>query len=141
MPLLAEPSSNARSGPAALSTYRLLLGEAYGLAADVERVVVVGHTTLSRPVTRLLARRDVELVVVTPHADWPDPGRAATTVAGDAVLPACKLYARPSDKGTSYLMGRLGGLRVLVMPKREAEAGDHTHTLPLAEAPEREGSR
>jgi hypothetical protein len=60
---------------------------------------------------------------------------------GGAMLPACKLYARTSGKGTSYLMGRLGGLRVLVMPKREAEAGDHTHTLLLAEAPQREGDR
>lgn len=57
------------------------------------------------------------------------------------MLPACKLYARTSGKGTSYLVGRLGGLRVLVMPKREAEAGDHTHTLLLAEAPQREGDR
>ncbi len=85
VPLLAEPSSNARSGPAALSTYRLLLAS---LAPDVERVVVVGHPTLSRPVQQLLARRDVELVVTTPYAEWPDPGRAATTVAEDVVLPA-----------------------------------------------------
>ena len=87
VPLLAEPSSNARSGPAALGTYRLLLSDAAGLAADVERVVLVGHPTLSRPVSRLLARRDVELVVVSPYADWPDPGRAADVVAGDATLP------------------------------------------------------
>ena len=36
-------------------------------------------------------------------------------------------------------MGRLGGLRVLVLPKRDAEAGDYTHTLLLAEAPQRKG--
>ncbi|SDU98403.1 2-succinyl-5-enolpyruvyl-6-hydroxy-3-cyclohexene-1-carboxylate synthase [Microlunatus sagamiharensis] len=85
VPLLAEPSSNARSGPAALSTYRLLLT---ALAPDVERVVVVGHPTLSRPVQQLLSRADVELVVTTPYADWPDPGRAATTVVDDVALPA-----------------------------------------------------
>ncbi len=84
VPLLAEASSNARSGPAAFSTYRLLLA---GLAADVERVVVVGHPTLTRPVSQLLARADVELVVTTPYADWPDPGRAATTVVDDVTLP------------------------------------------------------
>jgi 2-succinyl-5-enolpyruvyl-6-hydroxy-3-cyclohexene-1-carboxylate synthase len=82
VPLLAEPSSNARRGPAALSTYRLLL--ASGLAEEVERVVVLGKPTLSRPVTRLLSRSDVELVVVSAHADWPDPGRVATLVT-DAV--------------------------------------------------------
>lgn len=85
VPLLAEASSNARTGPAALSTYRLLLAN---LAAEVERVVVVGHPTLSRPVSRLLARTDVELVVTTPYADWPDPGRSATTVVDDVELPA-----------------------------------------------------
>ena len=84
VPLLAEASSNARTGPAALSTYRLLLA---GLAAEVERVVVVGHPTLSRPVGQLLARTDVELVVTTPYADWPDPGRSATTVVDDVELP------------------------------------------------------
>jgi len=82
VPLLAEPSSNARIGPSALSTYRLLL--ASGLAEEVERVVLFGRPTLSRPVSRLLARADVELVVVTPYADWPDPGRVVTAVA-DAV--------------------------------------------------------
>ena len=83
VPLLAEPSSNARRGPTALSTYRLLL--ASGLAEEIERVVLVGRPTLSRPVSRLLARTDVELVVVTPYAEWPDPGRVASTVT-DAVV-------------------------------------------------------
>jgi 2-succinyl-5-enolpyruvyl-6-hydroxy-3-cyclohexene-1-carboxylate synthase len=82
VPLLAEPSSNARQGPAALSTYRVLL--ASRLAEQVERVVVLGRPTLSRPVTRLLSRTDVELVVVSPYADWPDPGRVASLVV-DAV--------------------------------------------------------
>jgi 2-succinyl-5-enolpyruvyl-6-hydroxy-3-cyclohexene-1-carboxylate synthase len=82
VPLLAEPSSNARRGPAAISTYRLLLGSS--LPEDIERVVVLGRPTLSRPVSRLLARTDVELVVVSDYADWPDPGRTASAVA-DAV--------------------------------------------------------
>jgi 2-succinyl-5-enolpyruvyl-6-hydroxy-3-cyclohexene-1-carboxylate synthase len=60
-PLLAEPSSGARTGPA-LRTYRLLL--ATELADQVERVVVFGHPTLSRPVARLLSRSDVEVLDV-----------------------------------------------------------------------------
>jgi 2-succinyl-5-enolpyruvyl-6-hydroxy-3-cyclohexene-1-carboxylate synthase len=60
-PLLAEPSSGARTGPA-LRTYRLLL--ATELADQVERVVVFGHPTLSRPVARLLTRGDVEVLDV-----------------------------------------------------------------------------
>ena len=59
-PLLAEPSSGARNGANVIRCYRLLLdGE---LGHRVERVVVAGHPTLSRPVTRLLSRDDVEVV-------------------------------------------------------------------------------
>jgi 2-succinyl-5-enolpyruvyl-6-hydroxy-3-cyclohexene-1-carboxylate synthase len=58
-PLLAEPSSGSRTGTHALRAYRLLLGSQ--LADEVERVVVFGHPTLSRPVSRLLARDDVEV--------------------------------------------------------------------------------
>lgn len=72
LPLFAEPSSNARLGRAAIGTYRVLL--ASRLAAGVERVVVFGRPTLSRPVNALLARADVELVVVSDRADWVDPG-------------------------------------------------------------------
>jgi 2-succinyl-5-enolpyruvyl-6-hydroxy-3-cyclohexene-1-carboxylate synthase len=84
IPLLAEPSSNARYGTAAISAYRLLLQSS--LAEDIERVIVFGHPTLSRPVTRLLQRDDVELIVVSPYADWIDPGTRATLVASGVEL-------------------------------------------------------
>ena len=82
VPLLAEPSSNARHGEAALSTYRLLLSST--LAEGIEQVVVFGRPTLSRPISSLLSRDDVELVVVSAYADWIDPGRVASLVT-DAV--------------------------------------------------------
>lgn len=66
LPLLAEPSSGARNGPNALVAYRLLLDLA-PLAADIDQVVVFGHPTLSRPVTSLLGRTDIDVVV--PAAD------------------------------------------------------------------------
>ena len=58
-PLLAEPTSGSRTGTHAIRTYRLLLGTP--LADEIERVVVFGHPTLSRPVMRLLARDDIEV--------------------------------------------------------------------------------
>lgn len=85
-PLLAEPSSGARSGPNAVGPYRLLL-ETSGLGARIERVVAYGRPTLSRPVTRLLARDDVELVVVSERPRWPDPGRRARAVISHPVAP------------------------------------------------------
>ena len=86
VPLFAEPSSNARCGAAALSTYRLMLSST--LAEEIERVVVFGRPTLSRPVTQLLSRDDIELVVVSAYADWIDPGRAASVVTDAVRLPA-----------------------------------------------------
>ena len=64
-PLFAEPSSGSRTGANAMRCYRLLLdGE---LGQRIERVIVAGHPTLSRPITRLLNRADVEV--------WDCPGR------------------------------------------------------------------
>ena len=50
LPLLAEPSSNSRFGPNAVGPYRLLL-EHFGpdSAQPIERVVLFGRPTLSRP--------------------------------------------------------------------------------------------
>ena len=66
-PLLAEPSSGSRTGDSAIRTYRILLGG--DLAGRIERVVVFGHPTLSRPVTRLLGS-GVEVVSVPPRGRW-----------------------------------------------------------------------
>ncbi len=86
VPLVAEPSSNARAGATALSTGRLLLSGA--LAGQVERVIVFGRPNLSRPVTALLSRPDVEVVVVSDTPDYPDPGwRARLVVPAVAIEP------------------------------------------------------
>ncbi len=68
-PLLAEPSSGSRAGSHALATYRLLLPH---LGTDIERVVVAGRPTLSRAVTVLLGRDDVEIVHVARDAPLPE---------------------------------------------------------------------
>src|SRR5262249_31712819 len=67
-PLLAEPTSGSRTGTHAIRTYRLLLGTP--LAHEVERVVVFGHPTLSRPVSRLIGREDVEVWSVPDRGAW-----------------------------------------------------------------------
>jgi 2-succinyl-5-enolpyruvyl-6-hydroxy-3-cyclohexene-1-carboxylate synthase len=83
-PILAEPSSGARLADS-VGPYRLLLDEE-GLGTAVERVVVYGRPTLSRPVTRLLSRPGVEVVVVSGRPDWSDAARRAALVV-PAVLP------------------------------------------------------
>jgi 2-succinyl-5-enolpyruvyl-6-hydroxy-3-cyclohexene-1-carboxylate synthase len=78
-PLFAEPSSRSRIGPSVIPSYRLLLAGS-SLAGEIERVLVFGHPTLSRPVSKLLAREDVEVVVVAPTGRWPDAARRAALV-------------------------------------------------------------
>lgn len=75
-PLVAEPTSGARIGRQALRTGRLLLTT--DLRDVVERVVVVGHPTLSRPVTNLISDSGVEVLAVRGRDGVAtDPGKVA----------------------------------------------------------------
>jgi len=89
-PLLAEPTSGARTGDNAVRTYRLLLAEDE-LAGRIEQVVVCGHPTLSRPVARLLSRDDIEIVAVPNTTGWTDPGHQVSRV-----VRAARAYGGPS---------------------------------------------
>ena len=60
-PLLAEPTSGARFGRLLVPHGRDVVPQ---LADEVRRVVVLGHPTLSRSVTGLIRRPDVEVVVL-----------------------------------------------------------------------------
>ena len=88
-PLLAEVSSGARFGPNLVVAYRELLDDP-DFGGRIERAVVLGHPTLSRQVPRLLARDDLDVVLVgPPGGDWFDPTqgratRAAAVAAGGA---------------------------------------------------------
>ena len=85
-PLLAEPTSQARSGPQALSRYAELLGTPAGraLAQQAEHLLVVGHPSLSRSITALLGREDLDITVLTECARWTDvSGRARRVVPMD----------------------------------------------------------
>jgi 2-succinyl-5-enolpyruvyl-6-hydroxy-3-cyclohexene-1-carboxylate synthase len=89
-PLLAEPTSGCRTGANVIRCYRLLLdGE---LGSRIERVVVFGHPTLSRPVTRLLAREGVD-IWATPGVWGRRPFRVDHEVGGTQALDA----PRPDD--------------------------------------------
>ena len=84
-PLFAEPSSGARNGTHALRCYRLLLDTELG--HSIERAVVVGHPTLSRPVLRLLGRDDVEVLATPTPGVWSDRPYAATAIDGPTAEP------------------------------------------------------
>jgi len=79
-PLLAEPASGAWSGGGVTPFEQTLVASSLG--SEVDAVVVTGRPTLSRPIQALLARPDVRVVVVDPHAPWVDiSGNAAVVVA------------------------------------------------------------
>ena len=63
-PVFAEPSSRCRYGANSIVAYSAVLAEDQELRDKIERVVVYGKPTLSREVQKLIAREDIELIVV-----------------------------------------------------------------------------
>ena len=81
-PLLAEPASGLRVSPA-LTHYQQVLATRPDLAEGARQVLVVGHPTLSRPVTALLTDPGRRVVAVTRAG-------TATMLGGNvAALTAC----------------------------------------------------
>lgn len=85
-PLLAEPTSLVRTNANAVAAYSALLaggdgsagGDGAQLSQEIEQLLVVGHPTLTRPISALLARADIYQVVLTNRARWSDvSGQAA----------------------------------------------------------------
>lgn len=125
-PLFAEPSSGARTGANAVRCYRLLLDT--DLARSIERVVVVGHATLSRPISRLLLRDDVEVLVAPPVGVWNAPSHPATVLSGVPAHPAqpdpeewCVSW-RALDRTLSHQLDRLLAEETSLTPHEVAGA-------------------
>jgi 2-succinyl-5-enolpyruvyl-6-hydroxy-3-cyclohexene-1-carboxylate synthase len=124
-PLLAEVSSRARFGPNLVVLYRELLAHP-DFGGRVERAVVFGHPTLSREVPALLARDDVETVVVRGGGEpvLPHPGatvvdevtadpedrndRAARAWVGQWVFASRELLEADADEVAAPLVGAGG---------------------------------
>ena len=85
LPLLAEPLSGARRGPAAIAHYDALLRDpAFGAARVPELVLRVGDLPTSKPLRQWLAGLDTLQIVLDPETAWQDPsGSAATVLPGD----------------------------------------------------------
>ena len=80
-PLLAEPASGAWKDGGVVPFEQSLVCSSLG--REVDAVVVTGRPTLSRPIQTLLARPDVRVIVVDPHAPWVDISGNASAVVAD----------------------------------------------------------
>jgi 2-succinyl-5-enolpyruvyl-6-hydroxy-3-cyclohexene-1-carboxylate synthase len=88
-PVLAEPSSNARTGPCALGAYQYLLADPGFVAAHQPEVIVsAGRPGLSRGQLALLGSAGLgrHVVIAQGPGRWSDPARSATDVAGSVRL-------------------------------------------------------
>ncbi len=124
-PLLAEPSSGSRTGDNAIRTYRLLLGS--DLGERIERVVVCGHPTLSRPVSRLLARPDVHVVDTPAFGAWterpfPVDERLVVVPAAEPDDPAWLDEWRAADREVSRRLDALLAAEPELTPQEVAGA-------------------
>src|SRR5205085_12072356 len=96
-PLIAEPHSNARRGPAAISAADAVLrDEAFVAAHEPDVVVVCGRVGLSRAVLGWLGARTCEVIVVDAYGDWWDPTRSADTVVAADRAPLADAGCEPA---------------------------------------------
>ena len=97
-PVLAEPSSGARRGPAALSAYQYLLATPeFVRAHQPDLIVSAGRPGLSRPQLAFLKTGSAvrHVVMAQGPGRWADPQRAATDVAA-----ALRLTGTPGGTGS-----------------------------------------
>jgi 2-succinyl-5-enolpyruvyl-6-hydroxy-3-cyclohexene-1-carboxylate synthase len=97
-PLLADPMSGARRGPAAVAHYDALLRDP-GLTARLrpDAVLRVGDLPTSKPLRAWLAGlRDVPQVAFAPPSVWADPDATLTAMLAGAAAPALAAASLPA---------------------------------------------
>ena len=121
LPLFAEPSSEARHGATSIPHYPQLLADgSFAPAAQIERVVLFGHPTLSRPITALLEREDIQCAFYAPRrASWYEPGaRSFVELPTPRELAE---FACASSATADELVDELSWLEQWVEPARELQ--------------------
>jgi 2-succinyl-5-enolpyruvyl-6-hydroxy-3-cyclohexene-1-carboxylate synthase len=80
-PLLADPLSGARRGPAAVAHYDTLLREpAFAASHRPDTVIRIGDLPTSKPLRRWLAGLDAHQVAFDPETAWQDPAAVVAEV-------------------------------------------------------------
>jgi 2-succinyl-5-enolpyruvyl-6-hydroxy-3-cyclohexene-1-carboxylate synthase len=79
-PILADPLSGARGGPAAIAHYDALLrDEGFAAAQAPDLVIRAGDLPTSKPLREWLASLDAEQVVLDAEGAWQDPAGVVST--------------------------------------------------------------
>ena len=96
-PLLADPLSGARHGPAAIAHYDVILrDERFADEMQPELVIRIGDLPTSKPLrTWLASLQDTEQVALDPEGAWQDP--AAVVSVSDPGDPAAALEAHAPE--------------------------------------------
>jgi 2-succinyl-5-enolpyruvyl-6-hydroxy-3-cyclohexene-1-carboxylate synthase len=133
-PLLAEPSSGARGGATALSSYQYLLDSPEFLAARRPDVILsAGRVGLTRGQLALLREcgpGDRHFVLTQGPGRWSDPARTASQIAGRVVLRGAP--SRPASDGRSeWLESWLAADAAARTAADEVLAADGTLSEPL----------
>lgn len=102
IPIFAEPAADERHLPQAVPASRIV---ADAMWPDIERVIISGHPTLSRPITRLMSRDDIEVLALDDMPGPTNPGRVATILgampqlaADDDFLERCLAAGRAASQ-------------------------------------------
>jgi 2-succinyl-5-enolpyruvyl-6-hydroxy-3-cyclohexene-1-carboxylate synthase len=123
VPLLADPLSGARRGPAAIAHYDALLRDpAFAAAHSPDTVIRIGDLPTSKLLRQWLAGLEAKQVAFDPEGAWQDPAGAVTevldadpaawarAVAGGAVSGAAWLEAwRSADATAAAAIGAVLG--------------------------------
>lgn len=81
VPLLADPLSGARRGPAAIAHYDALLRDpTFAAAQRPDTVIRIGDLPTSKPLRRWLAGLDAKQVAFDPEGAWQDPAGVVSGV-------------------------------------------------------------
>jgi len=104
-PLLADPLSGARHGPAAIAHYDLLLrDERFTGGPRAELVIRVGDLPTSKPLrTWLDSLRDVDQIALDPEQAWQDPSASLCAVFGGDPAATLRAAAPATPRDPDWL--------------------------------------
>lgn len=106
IPVLAEPQTAWRRHPNAVRGYAKAAGTTLSAVVEhnLERVIVAGRPTLTRPITRLIARRDITVETVGAPGTTVNLADNIARQWADASTLACELAkaAKPSSSAAPH---------------------------------------